>query len=91
MKIQKGDYVALAWSSLGLNWTRRVRTNKAYKVIDIYPMFIMEPSSPSKIERYLIIEDEEHTITGYRESKFTLSPNNLKLKRLEKLKKLKLC
>lgn len=83
MKIQKGDYVLM-----NFHWTRRVRSDKAYKVIDIYPIFIMNLTTPSIIENYLIIEDEEHIITGYSESKFVLSPDNLKLKRLDKLKNL---
>lgn len=83
MKIQKGDYVLM-----NFHWTRRLKTDKAYKVIDIYPIFVMNLTSPSIIENYLMIEDEEHIITGYSESKFTISPNNQKLKRSDKLKKL---
>jgi len=83
MRFQKGDYIIIV-----LNWTNRVLQDKPYKVIDTYPVWTMEHVGPSKMENYVFIEDEKKILCGYSEGKFILAPNNLKLKRLEKLKKI---
>ena len=82
MRFQKGDYVHIV-----LNWTDRVLQDKPYKIIDTYPVWTMDVG-PSKMENYIFITDETNTLVGYNEGKFILSPNDLKLKRLEKLKRI---
>lgn len=80
--MDRDDYVMIKKEKLHL--TRRLNPNRSYRILDICNI-ITNHAGLFGYDDYVIIYDDENIKTGYRIS----SPDNQKLKRLDKLQNLK--